>query len=412
MTLRNRFLLIGFWVVLFAILCPILVLYALGYKVDLQNRQIIKTGSLIIRSEPQRADIFIDDAKITQRTNSTIRFLLPGDYNVKISKAGYQAWTKRLNIRSALVTWANQDRDFITLFFEQPKDEFVATTSINAVSIRDSSAVIVSGGKTSLVNRNRGTLDEIRNVSEFTNPLKISSQEILYYLLRYENSRSFPEELLGSAKQLESNDGYSALLANSTLHVSKNGQVLELTNNVSGFTLEEEHLWFIQNNTLNHANLNLGIIEEVATLNYSPINAKIIRGEGRLFMILDGTLFALNDFLEEVYRGVNYAYWNQESDRLVFANNNEVLTFDPASFRSDLIIRSSSPLSQPVMNQRTGYIFFLNEGKLKAIELDGRDHRNVYTLTETPAKSFLISDDGKLITLFTETEARGIKIRD
>ncbi|MBX4187734.1 MAG: PEGA domain-containing protein [Candidatus Doudnabacteria bacterium] len=413
MTLRNRFLLIAIGVLFFILTTPIITLYALGYKFDLHSRQILKTGSLVLKSEPHNANVYINDKLQSSKTNSTIRFLLPGDFNIKIAKEGYQSWTKRLNIRSSLVTWANHDRDFITLFFENPKQELSETVSLNAISLQENRAIIVKDNTVSTYNPNKGTFENGRSFAEkFSSPISVASQEMEYFLLAYPITQYFSPELILNLKHLESNNSYAAILSANSLNYVKNQSVIKLADNVSGFHLENEHLWYMQGPQLNHANLSLGVIEPVGTLNYTPLNSEVIRGQGRIFILTDQTLYMLNDDFEQIYRGVNHAYWDTPTNRLVFSNNNEVLTFDPGSFKTDLIVRSSSTIHQPIINSRTGYLFFLNEDKLKAIELDGRDHRNVYTITATPARSFLLSEDGKLATLFTETQVAVIRIRE
>ena len=121
MRLKTRFSLIGVGIVLFLIATPLLVLYARGFKFDFNTRQIVKTGALVVKTEPTKADVFLNDKKQADPTPSTIRFLLPGDYTVRVEKSDYQPWTKRFSLRSQLVTWAAADRDTITLFYDRIK---------------------------------------------------------------------------------------------------------------------------------------------------------------------------------------------------------------------------------------------------------------------------------------------------
>jgi len=121
MTIRNRVILISASLTIFFIVSPILVLFARGYKFNFETKTIVKTGSLIVKSEPSRATVFLDDKTMSDTTPSTLRFLLPKDYNVSVKKDGYQAWTKRITIKSEIVTWANLNRDFLALFLEQPR---------------------------------------------------------------------------------------------------------------------------------------------------------------------------------------------------------------------------------------------------------------------------------------------------
>jgi hypothetical protein len=392
---------------------PLMVLYALGYKYDFQNNTFLKTGSLIVRSQPQKANIYINDTVQTKRTDSTIRFLSPGDVNVKIEKPGYQSWTKRLNLKSGLVTWANQDRDFITLFYEQPKLVQSKNLTSIAVSVKNQEAVIVENNKINSYNPNRGNISEITNsLQKLELPTTFNNPEDLYYLLKFPASNQLSLEQIKNAKYLESNNDYAAVLLGKTLVVMKNQITQTISQNSSGFTLENDHLWFVEGKVLKHIQLGIGAADPVTVLPFIPQKSRIIRGSSQIFLVLDENLYAMNEKVQEIYRGVNFAYWDKDANKLVIANNNEVLLFDPSTFRTDLIIRSSTAIAQPIINHTTGYLFFINEDKIKAIELDGRDHRNVYTISSGPAKSFLLSKDGKLLTTFTDTELNALEIRE
>lgn len=412
MTLRNRFTLVGIGLVIFVLVTPFMVLYALGYKYDFTTKQITKTGSLIVKSEPRRSNIYLNDTLQSRDTDATLRFLLPGDYVVKIEKENYQSWTKRLNIKTGLVTWANQDRDFITLFYNSPLLRAERDLSLAIPSVNNTDAVIVEDDKINLYNPNRGTSQEISgSVPIFTPATAVSEDNTLYNIMRYPTTKLFSAEQLNSISHLEANNDYAAALIVQDLYQAKNQEVLKFAENVSGFTLENEHVWYVEGNVIKHANWNLGLTEEVLTLPYIPAHSTIIRGGQYLFAILDGNLYMINERADEIYRGVNYAYWDENAEQLVFANNNEALVLNTNTLRSDLIIRSSTPIFQPIINKQTGYLFFINENKIKAIELDGRDHRNVYTIIDQPAESFLLSEDGVLLSAFTETQMSVFEIR-
>lgn len=412
MTLRSRFLLVGAGILIFVLSTPGIVLYALGYKLDYKNRSLTKTGSLIVHTRPDRANIFINDSVQTKRTDATVRFLTPGDLNIKIDKPGYQSWTKRLTVRSGLVTWANQDRDFITLFYEKPivTDEKHLTAS--TVSQRFQDAVAIENDKSYLLNPNRGNLSQTNNpVLKFDPPTSVN-QNTLYYLLKFPLTKILGIDQIKTARQVESNNTYVAALVGKNLIVYSNDIPQVVSQTASGFTLENDHLWFVEDSLLKHIQLGVGVVETITNLPFTPNNSQIIRGNSQIFMILDNNLYVMGDKVQEVYRGVDYAYWDNDANRLVFANNNEALLFDASTLRSELIIRSTTKITQPTINQTAGYLFFINEGKIKAIELDGRDHRNVYTIDDTPAESFLLSRDGKILTAFSETGMRVMEIRE
>lgn len=296
MRLRDRFLLVGLGVVLFLIVTPFIVLYARGFKIDWENRTLVKTGALVVRTEPNGAKIFLNDELHESTTPANIRFMLPGDYNVRIEKEGYQSWTKRLSVRSQLVTWANSNREYLALFLANPI-------------------------------------------------LEKTSTEI-----------PLPE-----------------IPVDRTLEITTLLTQLNIT--VPEFTISE-----------------------------------IIRAENQVYLILDENLYLVNDKLEKIYSPVKTTVWYGDSKQLLYANDNEIYIYHTDWKTSDLILRSLTPIQNPVLNEETGYVFFQNEGKIKAIEVDDRDHRNIFTITDGMDK-FLISEDGKKLSTFSQTEIKQYEIR-
>ena len=149
MNLKTRFSLIGGGIVIFLILTPILVLYARGFKYDFDTGKLVKTGTLVIRSEPSKAKLTLTENSKPFSTPATIRFLLPGDYDVKIQKDGYQAWIKRLTINSQFVTWGSLDRDQIFLLYESP--------TVNSTWQADATSVSQDNSEITFQNNDRNT---------------------------------------------------------------------------------------------------------------------------------------------------------------------------------------------------------------------------------------------------------------
>ena len=139
--------------------------------------------------------------------------------------------------------------------------------------------------------------------------------------------------------------------------------------------------------------------------------SKIIAEDNYLFLQLDSSLFKLNDRLEKIYDHVTSLEWDDSSSKLLLQNPNEILLFDPqASNTPDLILRSISPIGSAHLNWYTGYVFFQNEGKIKAVELDGRDHRNIYTIVDA-LDDFTIDEKGKVLQVFDQKKMKEYSIR-
>lgn len=81
--------------------------YARGYRISFGPGKtgILGTGLLVATSEPNGAQVFIDD-DLTSATDATIN-LAPGTYNIKIVKQGYLPWQKTIKVSKEVVSKAD-----------------------------------------------------------------------------------------------------------------------------------------------------------------------------------------------------------------------------------------------------------------------------------------------------------------
>lgn len=91
--------------------------------------RIVKTGMIAVRSNPEGAKVYIDDKSITA-TDDTIASLIPGKYNLKIIKEGFETWHKTVNVYSELVTDITA-----VLVLKSPRLEPLTNTDVKAFSL-------------------------------------------------------------------------------------------------------------------------------------------------------------------------------------------------------------------------------------------------------------------------------------
>jgi hypothetical protein len=103
--MRTRILLFLLGLILVPAVTYIVVLFAKGYRPNIQNGQITPTGLLAATSLPQGAEIIID-GQLRSATDTTIN-LPPGNYTVKIQKDGFSPWEKELTVQAEVVTRAD-----------------------------------------------------------------------------------------------------------------------------------------------------------------------------------------------------------------------------------------------------------------------------------------------------------------
>lgn len=87
--------------VLFVAVLAIVIGYARGYRIDIENRSVKSTGIISTTSFPKAAKIFVNgELKGVTDTNIT---LPPENYLVEIKKEGYTSWSKNINLKGELV---------------------------------------------------------------------------------------------------------------------------------------------------------------------------------------------------------------------------------------------------------------------------------------------------------------------
>ena len=123
MTLINRYTLVIAGVIIFLVATPVMIYGIRGYVYDFDNNRLIKTGILVVKTEPKEVRITAADGGINRVYDKagTIRFLRPDDYSLTVQKDGFHTWSKRLSVRGGLVTWANEGTDKIYLLPLEPK---------------------------------------------------------------------------------------------------------------------------------------------------------------------------------------------------------------------------------------------------------------------------------------------------
>ncbi|MCK5612358.1 PEGA domain-containing protein, partial [Candidatus Pacearchaeota archaeon] len=75
-----------------------IVLYARGYRPNLENGSIEATGIVSIKSQPKGATVYVDGEE-KGTTNLDLPDLAPGTYDVKIVKEGFSSWRRDVEVQ-------------------------------------------------------------------------------------------------------------------------------------------------------------------------------------------------------------------------------------------------------------------------------------------------------------------------
>jgi len=126
-----------FSVMLFCVLLPVILSYALGYKIDYRNFKIYKTGILYIASRPAGASIYLNGAMRQELTPAQIEELRPGEYEVEVRKDGFYPWEKNMTVRPNMATKADQ----IILFPITQEMKTISQTGIHDFIVSDKNCI-------------------------------------------------------------------------------------------------------------------------------------------------------------------------------------------------------------------------------------------------------------------------------
>lgn len=137
---RIRILILITYIIIFLILCPILILYASGYRYDWRQGFPRRTGAISITVEPTDATIYANNIKIPRdvdvqtlsyKDEARLTGAPPGKYTIKITKPGYYDWIKDVEVKEMQTVYI---KEAILMKKNDPKkldDGYISATSLS-----------------------------------------------------------------------------------------------------------------------------------------------------------------------------------------------------------------------------------------------------------------------------------------
>jgi hypothetical protein len=95
---------------LFLLVAPIIIFYSQGYRFDFKKKTVVQTGGIVVKAIPKEAEVSLDGRK-KKKTDfifgqAFFGDILPGPHRVRVSKEGYIAWEKELEVKEKQLTQA------------------------------------------------------------------------------------------------------------------------------------------------------------------------------------------------------------------------------------------------------------------------------------------------------------------
>ncbi|OGY58617.1 MAG: hypothetical protein A3C03_02505 [Candidatus Colwellbacteria bacterium RIFCSPHIGHO2_02_FULL_45_17] len=109
MTLKTRRLLFYSSLLFFLIAAALVIFYAMGFRIDFENKLIQETGGIYVKSNPVDVEIRLDGEQIKNEagildTGTLIDDLRPGEYQLVINLADYSEWKKNIDVKHSAVS--------------------------------------------------------------------------------------------------------------------------------------------------------------------------------------------------------------------------------------------------------------------------------------------------------------------
>lgn len=455
MSRKLHHFLFAIFVLIFAVAAPLLLLYTSGYRYDFKKRKIVKTGNILIDSLPNGATIYLNGEvqkprfhlsifpykeilgwqKLGGTTPAIITNLTPNEYLIEVKRPNYQTWTKKLSVHGGLTTFAKK----VLLFLENPRIEKIISGKINLAEPapdRENLAYTIPGRVKILNLKNL----ESKTVANLTSPITYlewspDSKKILAavsedylildatktsYLLSLKKLLGFKPKEVHWAKQ--NNNLIFVLYENWLYQVDLTSLTFNPVFNFNYFSTGQITDWQIEQNQINYIKLkgNKAYLEtnELADYQTKPFSLEIPHSSNYHFLktkpqqkqiitLLDKENEKLLLIEEEILLNTEAkdAVWR--INELFYYNNFELWHAalvkkegKELSIEKEIINRFSQPLTLAFWHPKGDYIIFSKNSQVLAIELDGRDRRNMAELvTAEEINKVIIDRKGKCLYL-------------
>ncbi|MFH1837833.1 MAG: PEGA domain-containing protein [Candidatus Omnitrophota bacterium] len=130
----------------YVVICPILILYAIGYIYEpgITGGGIVKAGLISLSTAPGGADVYVNDKLYAEKTPTLIRELLPNDYDITLRLPGYDNWQKTVHVKEEKASVFDK---VILISSERKQKETSIGNYENLITLSGTDIVLLDGGK-------------------------------------------------------------------------------------------------------------------------------------------------------------------------------------------------------------------------------------------------------------------------
>ncbi len=420
---RTRYLFIGLGFVVFGIISPLIVFYVSGFSYDWDKDSLTSTGLLSVKTEPSKAEIFLDNED-NGTSPASIRFLDAKEYQVSIRKEGYFDWNKKLEIKSGKVTWTSSRLPELHLIKKDPAPVIVFSGILDFFVGNDFTLLLTDHELVKTDLAETAITDSIKLEQKCQNVTASPTQNLV--MLVCGDKRFVYDQIDLSQKPITLSDGqnYSFGPEDSLYHINagilyktntENGKQQAISENVSAFAFQGNSLYQLKTGSATQTLVYSPLYSPAQTqtlIDNLPLftNSRLfISRPKEAFVLGDGTLYRINESLEMLLSGITEIGFDAEAPALTYTTGNELYVYDFSRASGDLIIRQGESIKQPQGKTDIGYVLYLSENSIHAAEMDNRDQINNYLIgsgtsiekyATDPSHSWVYFLDGNTLKFF------------
>lgn len=423
----------------FAVAAPTVLLFTSGYRYSWLKHRIEKTGIIYVDSDPENAVVMVDGNPAKETTPLSIPNLLPEEYRVTVAKPGFLTWAKGLSVDSGRTTFAKG----VTLL----RDEVPSLVKSADISISDFSddgtavaylAEADGWNEISLFDfRTEDTLLLARFGKDKFEDIRLSLSADGSLLLfdgspAAETGRTmtlYPADVAGRGSAIAPGVGGTAGLSaawsldgHSMVAFGESGAFVVDTDDGTITPLPagrrirdafqaDDALWLVREGE------ETDLLERIRPDGRSASEGVValphkgygfVGGSDRYLVLADGRaggglMFdAATGSLRELPDATGLAWeYPDNSGRILLWNDFEIFVMDPARPEITLITRIGTGIGACAWHPESKYVFYSDTEGITAIELDGRDRRNVYRLVDFDSVGAIAVDREAGVLRFT-----------
>lgn len=413
MSINQRRALFVAFLLIFTVFSATVILYASGYRYNTRLGRIEQVGLLSISSTQEGVAAVVNGKRYEVKRGLQLSSLLPGTYNLLLTKDGYHPWTKQLDVLPGRTTFARDIRLFADTSAE-PMEIFTNPLSLLARNER----YLVYRGNDTLVVYDLAS-DEIRELilptdAILTQPAIDAGNHLAFQLngewrsMRLAAAELFLTPIIVPEETIRITPFGTVLLI-----TTASGRVWEWDNGTLSplFQLAETQAVYAQGDRYfviaadpTHKRSELYQInsaharpEFIATVPYAEaINITGINGT--IVMITDASspnLYlvdtAINPAKVVTLAGVHDYAWSSDRRSLLTASANEVsITHVRNGISQELLIRQEETILDLAWGPEESWVLYATAQGIFATERDSRDQRNnIPLVTSLPQTELL-----------------------